>query len=59
METNPPIFPDFYAALHGRRARRPMEMLHTAHALAMQAHWNQTRKGGRDPSEIGRTLHWA
>ncbi len=52
METNPPIFPDFYAALHGRRARRPMEMLHTAHALAMQAHWNQTRKDGVTPQII-------
>jgi len=41
--------PDFFAAFQGRRAHRPLELLHAAHALAMQAHWNQTRKDGVTP----------
>lgn len=41
--------PDFFATLRGRRAHRPLELLHAAHALAMQAHWHQTRKDGVTP----------
>ncbi|MFM8899975.1 MAG: hypothetical protein ACKOF9_08510 [Burkholderiales bacterium] len=49
MKTIHTPVPDFSASLHGRRARRPLELLHAAHALAMQAHWNQTRKDGVTP----------
>lgn len=49
MNRTPVFSPNGFAALHGLRARRPLEMLHAAHALALQAHWNQTRKDGVTP----------
>ncbi len=49
MKSTHTSVPDFSAALQGRHARRPLELLHAAHALAMQAHWNQTRKDGVTP----------
>lgn len=49
MTTGLGYSPDFFTTFRGRRAHRPFELLHAAHALAMQAHWHQTRKDGVTP----------
>lgn len=49
MKSTPTSVPNFSDLFRERHARRPLEMLHVAHVLAMQANWSQIRKDGVTP----------